>query len=67
VLELEKNTPITKLEKSLRKMGHEVKIADITSGIHAITIDKNVINGGADPRRNGTAIGNYASASSATK
>lgn len=57
-LELEKNTAITKLEKSLRKMGHEVKIIDITSGIHAITINHGNISGGADPRRNGTAVGN---------
>ncbi|NBO25013.1 MAG: gamma-glutamyltransferase family protein, partial [Chlamydiae bacterium] len=57
-LELEKNTSITKLEKALRKMGHEVKITDITSGIHAIAIDQGKISGGADPRRNGTAVGN---------
>ncbi|MDX2083420.1 MAG: gamma-glutamyltransferase [Rickettsiales bacterium] len=56
VIELEKNTPITKLEKSLKAMNHQVKIIEITSGIHAITVDDNIIKGGADPRRDGVAI-----------
>lgn len=58
VVELEKGTEITKLEKSLRKMGHEIKITEITSGIHAIVIENDKITGGADPRRSGLAIGN---------
>jgi len=58
VLQLEKGTPLSKLENKLRKMGHEIKISELTSGIHAITIDNDNISGGADPRRNGTAVGN---------
>lgn len=57
VLELEKSTKITKLEKKLRKMGHEVKIIEITSGIHAISVSGEGLSGGADPRRNGLAVG----------
>lgn len=57
VIELEKNQDITKLESELRKMGHKTKVIEITSGIHAITIDKNKIEGGADPRREGVAVG----------
>ncbi len=57
-LELEKGTKITKLDSSLKKLGHQVKITEITSGIHAITIDNyGVLRGGADPRRNGVVIG----------
>ena len=60
-IELEKNTDIVKLEPSLTKMGHKVKIVDIVSGIHAISIEKignkNKLTGGADPRREGVAIG----------
>lgn len=58
VVELEKNQDITKLSSSLNKMGHKTKILPIVSGIHAITIDQNKISGGADPRREGVAVGN---------
>jgi len=57
VVELEKNTAITKLMSALKKMGHQVTIKDITSGIHAITIKKDGMKGGADPRRDGAAVG----------
>lgn len=58
VVELEKNQNIAKLSSALNKMGHKTKILPIVSGIHAITIDQNKISGGADPRREGVAIGN---------
>jgi len=57
VVELEKNTAITKLQKPLKKMGHQVLIKELTSGIHAITIENDGMKGGADPRRDGIAIG----------
>jgi gamma-glutamyltranspeptidase/glutathione hydrolase len=57
VIELEKNQDIIQLEPELKKMGHKTKVIEITSGIHAITIDKNKIEGGADPRREGVAVG----------
>lgn len=57
VVELEKNQNIAELKSDLKKMGHEVKVVPIVSGVNAITIHKNKINGGTDPRREGVAIG----------
>lgn len=57
VVELEKRTPILKLQQKLEKMGHQVKVTDIVSGINAIAIDRSGIRGGSDPRRAGIAIG----------
>ncbi|MFZ9180606.1 MAG: gamma-glutamyltransferase [Rickettsiales bacterium] len=56
-LELEKNSEIINLKKPLQNLGHFVKIIDITSAIQAIKIENNKIYGGADPRRQGVAIG----------
>ena len=54
--ELEKiKTP--KTENALNKLGHEVKIKEQNSGIHAISINKGKLVGVADPRREGSAIG----------
>lgn len=57
VVELEKNRDITELKSALTKMGHKTKVIEIVSGIHAVTIEKNKIQGGADPRREGVAQG----------
>ncbi len=57
VIELEKNQNIVELKTALEKMGHQIKIIEIVSGIHAIALDENKIVGGADPRREGVAIG----------
>jgi len=56
VIELENNTAITKLKPKLEKLGHQVKLVDIVSGINAITIEGKKIKAGADPRRQGFAI-----------
>jgi gamma-glutamyltranspeptidase/glutathione hydrolase len=58
-LELEKNTEIVGLSKQLKKLGHQVEIAVIPSGLQAFYIDYNTnkIYGSADYRRNGVAIG----------
>ncbi len=58
-LELEENTKITELSSSLQKLGHEVLIKPIPSGIQAfyINYNDNKIYGSADYRRNGIAIG----------
>lgn len=55
-LELEKGTAIENLKPALEKLGHEVKIVDINSGIHAIAITPDGLVGGADPRREGRAL-----------
>ena len=41
----------------LRERGHEVKIRDMNSGLHAIVRRGEVYFGGADPRREGVALG----------
>ena len=56
-IELEKRTDLEKLQSDLEKMGHKVKAADLVSGIQAITIKPGGLEGGADPRRGGVAIG----------
>jgi len=57
-IELEEKTAVAKLKPQLEEMGHKVRVIDIVSGIHAITVEPNrELKGGADPRRNGVAIG----------
>jgi gamma-glutamyltranspeptidase/glutathione hydrolase len=38
-------------------MGHEVQIGDAASGVHGIVIGPDGLSGGADPRREGSALG----------
>ncbi|NBX53119.1 MAG: gamma-glutamyltransferase [Proteobacteria bacterium] len=57
IVELEKNTDLIYLKKPLQKIGHKVKITHITSAIQAIKIENSKLYGGADPRRQGSAIG----------
>ncbi len=54
---LEQGTAITALEPGLNKLGHTVILRPLNSGIHAILIDDNGLIGGADPRREGIALG----------
>jgi gamma-glutamyltranspeptidase/glutathione hydrolase len=53
---LEKNTHLSKLETSLKKMNYEVKLRKFSSGLNIIHISKNLY-GGSDHRREGVAIG----------
>ena len=53
---LEKNTHLSKLETSLKKMNYEVKLRKFSSGLNIIHIGKNLY-GGSDHRREGIAIG----------
>jgi gamma-glutamyltranspeptidase/glutathione hydrolase len=57
IIELEKNTDIINQKKPLQKLGHKVKIINITSAIQAIRIANGKLYGGADPRRQGVATG----------
>ena len=56
--ELEADTKAETLAESLRQMGHNVKIRDLNSGLHAI---RRLPNGkwesGVDNRREGLALG----------
>ncbi len=56
-VELESGTDIVKLKPALKKLGHEVRIIDIVSGINGAAVNDNSLEGGADPRRQGKAIG----------
>ncbi len=62
VVELEADTPLAGLEPQLRAMGHEVRLRALESGLHGIVIrrgddGRTVLEGGADPRREGVAVG----------
>ncbi|GAA6183267.1 gamma-glutamyltransferase [Aliiglaciecola sp. 2_MG-2023] len=54
---LEKGTSLEKWEAKLSAMGHNVKIIDLNSGLHGIQFKNGKIIGGADPRREGVAVG----------
>ncbi len=62
---LEEGTPITALQAPLEAMGHEVRQTKLESGLHIIRRDihSGGLEGGADPRRDGTAQGNHAAIS----
>lgn len=54
---LEKGTPIAELEEPLKALGHKVKVVDLNSGLHGIQFKSGKLIGGADPRREGIAVG----------
>ena len=54
---LESDAANDQLAEELGKLGHEIIRADMTSGLHIIAITPDGISGGADPRREGVALG----------
>ena len=56
-LELEKGTKLEGLKQALEAMGHEVKLFSRHSGLNGIRVTKSGIEGGADKRREGVALG----------
>ncbi len=54
--DIEEGTDITSLEAPLTELGYEVNIRGLNSGLHAIAIGDG-LQGGADPRREGIALG----------
>lgn len=54
---LEKGTGITSLQGGLEKLGHKVRVIDLNSGIQGILVKDGKLIGGADPRREGIAVG----------
>ena len=55
---LEKGRDISELKADLEKRGHDVKVIDLNSGLHGVSIDSDgTLIGGADPRREGVAKG----------
>ena len=56
-LALERGTALEALRPALQAMGHRVTTTEFTSGLHAIRIFPDHLEGGADPRREGVARG----------
>ncbi|HKK97223.1 MAG TPA: gamma-glutamyltransferase, partial [Marivita sp.] len=55
--DLEADTSATALETPLGDLGFDVNTRSLTSGLHAIAVG-DTLTGGADPRREGIALGN---------
>ncbi len=59
--ELEAGTALEALAPRLDAMGHRVRVGEQTSGVHAIAVTReargSALAGGADPRREGVALG----------
>ena len=55
--DLEQNTDATSLKEGLEAKGHKVSVRDLNSGLHGIMRTKEGLEGGADPRRVGKALG----------
>ena len=55
--ELEEGTLLEKIAPALEKLGHVVRIGPKTSGLHGIRVLPAGLEGGADPRREGVAMG----------
>lgn len=56
-VELENGTAAVALESKLRALGHDVRVINHTSGVQAIARTRTGWIGGADPRREGTVLG----------
>ena len=57
VTELEKGSRLEALQPTLEAMGHKVKLITNASGLHGIRVTMSGLDGGADKRREGVAIG----------
>lgn len=55
--DLEAGTEAEALNDGLIALGYETNARDLTSGLHAIAISPDGLSGGADPRREGIALG----------
>ncbi|MCV3240399.1 gamma-glutamyltransferase [Mesorhizobium sp. ZC-5] len=55
--DLEKGTSAEKLAKDLEALGFKVAVKDLNSGLHGVAITPEGLEGGADPRREGVALG----------
>ena len=55
--DIEKGTQLQALVPQLRARGHEVRVIETPSGLHGIQVTSGGLIGGADPRREGVALG----------
>ena len=56
-IDIEKETEMMAFVSALISRGNAVKVRDLNSGIHVITVEPDQLIGGADPRREGIARG----------
>jgi gamma-glutamyltranspeptidase / glutathione hydrolase len=56
-IELEKAGAPVGLEAGLKRLGHQTRIIDMTSGLNIIRVTPDGLDGAADPRREGTVWG----------
>ena len=57
IIIIEEGTPLESLNYELVRMGHKVGSRSMTSGLHGIQVTPGGLLGGADPRREGVALG----------
>jgi gamma-glutamyltranspeptidase/glutathione hydrolase len=57
VYEAEKGTSAEGLGRALELLGYKVEAKALTSGLHAVAVTPDGLEGGADPRREGVSIG----------
>lgn len=55
--EIERGTPLEGVAATLQAMGHEVRSTDFPSGLQGVMWTADGLEGGADPRREGVALG----------
>jgi gamma-glutamyltranspeptidase/glutathione hydrolase len=55
--EIEAGPSAASIAAALRVLGHETRITELTSGVQGIVVTRKGLIGGADPRREGVALG----------
>ncbi|MGF1694516.1 gamma-glutamyltransferase [Vibrio lamellibrachiae] len=55
--DVEEGTDAVRFKEPLEKMGFKVDVRDLNSGLHGIVFSDGTLIGGADPRREGVAMG----------
>ncbi|MCT8989403.1 gamma-glutamyltransferase [Chelativorans sp. SCAU2101] len=55
--DLEAGTPAEELADDLQALGFETRVTELNSGLHGVAITPDGLQGGADPRREGVAVG----------
>ena len=56
-VDIEQGTSLEKMKPEFEKIGLKVNVRDLNSGLHAIRFTESGLEGAADPRREGAAIG----------
>jgi len=55
--EIEAATPLAAIAPALASLGHDIRFRSLESGLHGIEVTAKGLRGGADPRREGVALG----------